>query len=114
MHLCCGYGKDFIGFVTPHDGYVPGSATFFSASNGCWDQLRDDVHGQVFYGFMIQNVETWRPAVESCRTKCANAALTVASLLVETLAIQFPRLCSAVRDAISALIEQLAEEVSVR
>jgi hypothetical protein len=22
---------------------------------------------QVFYGFMIQNVETWKPAVESCR-----------------------------------------------
>lgn len=63
---------------------------------------------------MIQNVETWKPAVESCRTQAANAALTVASLLVETLAIQFPRLCSAVRDALAALVEQLAEEVSVR
>ncbi|CAM9694976.1 unnamed protein product, partial [Sphacelaria rigidula] len=69
---------------------------------------------QVFYGFMIQNVETWRQPVESCRTQAANAALTVASLLVETLAIQFPRLCSAVRDALAGLVEQLAEEVSVR
>eukprot|EP00752_Nemacystus_decipiens_P002787 g2603.t1 len=69
---------------------------------------------QVFYGFMIQNVETWRPAVESCRSQAANAALTVASLLVETLAVQFPRLCSAVRDALASLVEQLAEEVSVR
>eukprot|EP00903_Cladosiphon_okamuranus_P010659 g10077.t1 len=69
---------------------------------------------QVFYGFMIQNVETWRPAVESCRSQAANAALTVASLLVETLALQFPRLCSAVRDALASLVEQLAEEVSVR
>ncbi|CAN0543901.1 unnamed protein product, partial [Ectocarpus sp. 12 AP-2014] len=68
----------------------------------------------VFYGFMIQNVETWRPAVESCRSQAANAALTVASLLVETLALQFPRLCSAVRDALASLVEQLAEEVSVR
>lgn len=69
---------------------------------------------KVFYGFMIQNVETWRQPVESCRTQAANAALTVASLLVETLAIQFPRLCSAVRDALAGLVEQLAEEVSVR
>lgn len=63
---------------------------------------------------MIQNVETWKPSVESCRTQVANAALTVSSLMVETLAIQFPRLCSAVRDALSSLVEQLAEEVSVR
>ncbi|CAM9711133.1 unnamed protein product, partial [Choristocarpus tenellus] len=72
---------------------------------------------QVFYGFMIQNVESWRPAVESCRTQAslsANAALTVASLLVETLAVQFPRLCAAVRDALASLVEQLAEEVSNR
>lgn len=63
---------------------------------------------------MIQNVETWRPAVETCRSEAANAALTVASLLVETLALQFPRLCTAVRNALAALVEQLAEEVSVR
>ena len=63
---------------------------------------------------MIKNVETWRPAVETCRSQAANATLTVASLLVESLAVQFPRLCTAVRDALAGLVENLAEEVSVR
>ncbi|CAM9199600.1 unnamed protein product, partial [Discosporangium mesarthrocarpum] len=81
---------------------------------------------QVFYGFMIKNVESWRPAVEAtlcCKCpshappppwQAANATLTVASLLVETLAVQFPRLCVAVRDSLAGLVEQLAEEVSER
>jgi hypothetical protein len=32
---------------------------------------------QVFYGFMIQNVETWKPAVESCRYVYINTTLLV-------------------------------------
>jgi hypothetical protein len=45
------------------------------------------------------------------RSQIANATLAIASLLVEALAIQFPKLCAAIRDAISSLVEQLAEEV---
>ncbi|CAM9560457.1 unnamed protein product, partial [Phaeothamnion confervicola] len=64
---------------------------------------------------MIQNVETWRPAVEMCRSAAANAMLTVASLLIETLAVQqYPRLCAAVRDVVSSLVEELAEDAAVR
>jgi hypothetical protein len=60
---------------------------------------------------MVQNVETWRPAVEACRTQVASATLTIASLLIQALALQFPRLCAAIRDAVSGLVEQLADEV---
>jgi interferon-induced GTP-binding protein Mx1 len=69
---------------------------------------------QVFYGFMVKNVETWKPAVEACWTSTANAALSVSSLLIDTLALQFPKLCLTVRDVVSGLIEDLADEVSER
>ena len=47
----------------------------------------------------------------SIRSQTANATLSIASLLIDALAVQFPKLCGAVRDALSVLLEQLAEEV---
>ncbi len=69
---------------------------------------------QVFYSFIVQNVELWRPAVETSRTSITNATLEVTSLLIDTLAVQYPKLCSSVREVLSRVLEELSEDVSLR
>ncbi|CAM9238790.1 unnamed protein product, partial [Heterosigma akashiwo] len=69
----------------------------------------------VFYGFMAQNVQTWRPAVERCCLRTFEAAHTVSALLAEALVPQFPNLCHALtrlaEEAIGELQQDVLEEV---
>ncbi len=69
---------------------------------------------QVFYSFIVKNVELWRPAVEETRTSITNLTLEMTSLLIDSLAVQYPKLCSSVREVLSRLLEELSEDVSIR
>ncbi len=56
---------------------------------------------KVFYSFIVQNVELWRPAVEMSRASITNATLEVTSLLIDTIAVQYPKLSSSIRELVS-------------
>jgi len=65
---------------------------------------------QVFYSFAVQNVESWRPAVERCCLRTFQAAAAVANLLAETLFPQFPRLCQTIVEISLRTIAQISED----
>ncbi len=70
------------------------SLFFFPVPGGC----------KVFYGFIVKSVELWRPAVETSWASITNVTLEVTSLLIDTLAVQYPKLSSSVRDVVSAWV----------
>ena len=74
-------------------------------------ELPGFTNSQVFHGFMAQNVESWRPAVDACRNRYIQAAHTVSRALIDTLAPAYPALCNAIRNITVARIEALADAV---
>jgi len=70
------------------------------------------LNSQVFFGFIIENVDSWHPAVNRCRSDIITITHQVTAQLIEVLAPQFPQLCSKVQGMVSTIIERRAEELT--
>eukprot|EP00752_Nemacystus_decipiens_P009127 g8151.t1 len=69
------------------------------------------VNSQFFFIFMLQQVEKFRPVVETCRNLCCNALLNIAVSLVSEVAPQYPRLQQAFQRVIESTVPEMAEEL---
>ncbi|CAN0194370.1 unnamed protein product [Ascophyllum nodosum] len=69
------------------------------------------VNSQFFYIFMLQQVEKFRPVVETCRNLCCNSLLNIAISLVTEVAPQYPRLRQAFERVIETTVPEMAESL---
>ncbi|CAN0284023.1 unnamed protein product, partial [Ectocarpus fasciculatus] len=69
------------------------------------------VNSQFFFIFMLQQVEKFRPVVETCRNLCCNSLLNIAVSLVSEVAPQYPRLQQAFQGIIESTVPNMAEEL---
>ncbi|CAB1121527.1 unnamed protein product [Ectocarpus sp. CCAP 1310/34] len=69
------------------------------------------VNSQFFFIFMLQQVEKFRPVVETCRNLCCNSLLNIAVSLVSQVAPQYPRLQEAFQGIIESTVPNMAEEL---
>mmetsp|Transcript_7140 Transcript_7140/g.22532 ORF Transcript_7140/g.22532 Transcript_7140/m.22532 type:complete len:735 (+) Transcript_7140:293-2497(+) len=74
-------------------------------------ELPGFTNSQVFYGFMVQNIEEWRPYVEDCRKEYVEASQAVADHLLQHLAPTYPGLVSEVRQRCTALLDERGDGV---
>ncbi|CAM9205003.1 unnamed protein product [Choristocarpus tenellus] len=72
-------------------------------------ELSGIVNGQFFYIFMLQQVEKFRPVVETCRNQCCNSLLNIAVKLVGEVAPQYPKLREAFKGIITTTVSDMAE-----
>ncbi|KAH8074766.1 hypothetical protein JL721_2339 [Aureococcus anophagefferens] len=68
-------------------------------------ELPGFTNSQVFYGFMVQNIEEWRPYVEECRQAYVAAAAKVSDALLYALAPTYPMLVSELRQRASDITD---------
>ncbi|CAM9096946.1 unnamed protein product, partial [Laminaria digitata] len=69
------------------------------------------VNSQFFYIFMLQQVERFRPVIETCRNLCCNSLLNIAVSLIIEVAPQYPRLQQAFQRIIETTVSTMAEEL---
>lgn len=74
-------------------------------------ELSGIVNSQFFYIFMLQQVERFRPVVETCRNLCCNSLLNIAVSLVGEVAPQYPRLRQAFERIIESTVPEMAESL---
>lgn len=77
-------------------------------------ELPGFINTQVFYAFIIELVEAWRPLVELCKAEVVQNTSRVASLLSHHLMREFPELMSAIQSITSKIIEETADEVTTK
>jgi len=74
-------------------------------------ELPGFTNSQVFYGFMVQNIEEWRPYVEECRQAYVAAAAKVSDALLYALAPTYPMLVSELRQRASDITDARGDDV---
>ena len=74
-------------------------------------ELPGFTNSQVFYGFMVQNIEEWRPYVEECRQAYVAAAAKVSDALLYALAPTYPMLVSELRSRASDIMDAQGDDV---
>lgn len=77
-------------------------------------ELPGFTNSQVFYGFMVQNIERWRPWVETCRQQYVAAARSVSDALAQALAPNYPALSVELRTRAHRLIDKFGDIVQER
>lgn len=74
-------------------------------------ELPGFTNSQVFYGFMVQNIEQWRPWVEHCRQQYIAAARSVSDSLAQALAPNYPALAVEIRTRAHQVMDKFGDEV---
>lgn len=74
-------------------------------------ELPGFTNSQVFYGFMVQNIEQWRPWVEHCRQQYIAAARSVSDSLAQALAPNYPALAVEIRTCAHQVMDKFGDEV---
>ena len=77
-------------------------------------ELPGFTNSQVFYGFMIQNIEEWRPYVEECRQEFVESTQRVADALLNALAPTYPMLVAEVRSRVIGIVEEQGDAVRAK
>ena len=74
-------------------------------------ELPGFTNSQVFYGFMVKNIEDWRPFVEDCRAQYVATTIRVSDELLEALAPTYPALVTEVRQLVTKILEEAGDRV---
>ncbi len=74
-------------------------------------ELPGFTNSQVFYGFMVKNIEEWRPFVDDCRAQYVATTIRVSDELLEALAPTFPSLVSEIRQLVTTILEEAGDRV---
>jgi hypothetical protein len=74
-------------------------------------ELPGFINTQVFYSYIIDLVEEWRPIVEDCKSEIVEHFQLVSNSLSAEIIKDFPHLCSAIQGITSKLIETAADEL---
>ncbi|KAJ1460259.1 P-loop containing nucleoside triphosphate hydrolase protein [Pelagophyceae sp. CCMP2097] len=77
-------------------------------------ELPGFTNSQVFYGFMVQNIEEWRPHVDGCRMRYIAAARQVSEALVYRLAPNYPALAAELRVKSHCLMDDFGDKVQTK
>eukprot|EP00633_Aureoumbra_lagunensis_P004582 CAMPEP_0197307348 /NCGR_PEP_ID=MMETSP0891-20130614/4966_1 /TAXON_ID=44058 ORGANISM="Aureoumbra lagunensis, Strain CCMP1510" /NCGR_SAMPLE_ID=MMETSP0891 /ASSEMBLY_ACC=CAM_ASM_000534 /LENGTH=884 /DNA_ID=CAMNT_0042790601 /DNA_START=38 /DNA_END=2692 /DNA_ORIENTATION=- len=75
-------------------------------------ELPGFTNSQVFYGFMVQNIEQWRPWVEDCRQHYVAAARAVSDNLAQALAPTYPALAVEIRQRAHGIMDRYGDVVA--
>jgi len=75
-------------------------------------ELPGFLNQQVFLGYIISNVERWRPFADECRARVCEGALSASAAIINALAPQYPGFATALRDITAELIEQQGEALT--
>ena len=67
-------------------------------------ELPGFTNSQVFYGFMVKNIEEWRPFVDDCRAQYVATTIRVSDELLEALAPTYPSLVSEIRQLVTTIL----------
>mmetsp|Transcript_22257 Transcript_22257/g.28817 ORF Transcript_22257/g.28817 Transcript_22257/m.28817 type:complete len:885 (-) Transcript_22257:283-2937(-) len=93
-----------------------GTEDFLESLQGTMENLRGrELPGlfssQIFYGFMADQVEIWRPKVESCKLVLQGAMESILGQLCSRLCCQYPHLITKINGIILSVLRQLEESI---